>query len=229
MRILAIESSGTSGSVALLENAQVLVSQPLAPHQRSAQALAPAVQEALAETGWQSTDIELVAVTRGPGSFTGLRIGVTTAKTFAYAVNAALIGVNTLEVIARQTPPEHRLMQVVMDAQREELFTASYTRNEAGQLQEKLPTQLVGNEAWLTALQSGDVATGPGLKRLIDRIPPGVIVIDREHWIPTAAFVGQLGFEQFTAGRRDDPFQFVPDYFRRTAAEEQWERKHGDV
>ena len=102
MRILALETSGTSGSVALWD-----ATSPNPPQQwdlpsdaRSARTLAPIVQLALNERSWKPTEIELVAVTSGPGSFTGLRVGVVMAKGFGFAVQCPVVGVNTLEVIA---------------------------------------------------------------------------------------------------------------------------------
>jgi tRNA threonylcarbamoyladenosine biosynthesis protein TsaB len=80
-------------------------------------------------------------------------------------------------------------------------------------------------EAWLEGLAPGCAVTGPALSRLTDRLPARATVLDREVWQPTAAAVGQVAWQSYSAGRRDDPFTLVPQYFRRTAAEEQWERK----
>ena len=74
------------------------------------------------EVGWKPGEVQLIAVTVGPGSFTGLRIGVSTAKALAYALATPLIGVNTLEVILRQAPAGLPRLQAVLDAQRYELF-----------------------------------------------------------------------------------------------------------
>ncbi len=104
MRILALETSGTSGSVAVLEGSSQVAQLILPPGQRSARSLVPTIQDLLGRVGWEMSQIGLVAVTSGPGSFTSLRIGVSTAKALAYAVGAEIIGVNTLGVIARQAP-----------------------------------------------------------------------------------------------------------------------------
>ncbi len=88
-----------------------------------------------------------------------------------------------------------------------------------------MTTTVVDHQAWLDALVPGDVVSGPGLRRLADLLPAFVTVVDRELWAPMAAVVGQLGWNRFSAGGRDDVFQLVPQYFRRTAAEEQWERR----
>ena len=99
-RILAIESSGRHASVATLwgdaDGTRLIGQTLLSGDERTAQVLAPAIQQLLAAADWSPKSVELVAVTVGPGSFTGLRIGVTTAKAFAYAIGAEVLGVNTL-------------------------------------------------------------------------------------------------------------------------------------
>src|SRR5262245_56901299 len=103
-RILAIETSGRHGSVATLggepAGARLIGQTVLTGEERTAQVLAPAIQQLLIATEWSPKSIDPVAVTVGPGSFTGLRIGVTTAKAIAYAVGADVLGVNTLEPLA---------------------------------------------------------------------------------------------------------------------------------
>ena len=113
--------------------------------------------------------MQLVVVTSGPGSFTSLRIGLATAKAFAYAVGAAIIGVNTLEVIARQsllaksnqstesTPSEVGssaklpILHVILDAQRQQLFAASFVRAADRRLEVRSPTTVVDRETWMGA------------------------------------------------------------------------------
>ncbi|MGN1273415.1 MAG: tRNA (adenosine(37)-N6)-threonylcarbamoyltransferase complex dimerization subunit type 1 TsaB, partial [Thermoguttaceae bacterium] len=96
MKILAFETIEMSASAALLDDENVLASTTLPPQQRSAQYLAPAVRDLLAQTGWKPTDVQLIVVSQGPGSFTGLRVGITFAKIFAWAVGADVIALNTL-------------------------------------------------------------------------------------------------------------------------------------
>jgi tRNA threonylcarbamoyladenosine biosynthesis protein TsaB len=227
MRILALETSGTGGSVAALETHDLLHEATLPLDQRSAQSLAPAIDRLLREIGWDAAQIDLIAVTEGPGSFTGLRIGVTTAKALAYAAGAQVMGVNTLEVIARQAPDRHKSLWAVLDAQRGELFTARFWREEKTDGSRSMPVQIAPRETWLAQLGPGDAVSGPGLERLAGSIGPDVIVVEESLWQPQAATVGRLGYEQFSAGRRDDVFQLAPLYFRRAAAEEQWELRHG--
>ncbi len=118
-RIVAIETSGRLGSVAALlgetNDARLVGQIVLTGDQRTAQSLAPALHDLLAAADWSPKDVELVAVGVGPGSFTGLRIGVTTAKTFAYAVGAEVVGANTLVALAAQASNSTSPLWVILD------------------------------------------------------------------------------------------------------------------
>ena len=168
MRVLSLETSGTTGSVAVLDGADLIAERNLPGGQRSAQSLVPTIQSLLAQVGWKISQVNLLTVTSGPGSFTSLRIGVSTAKALAYAIGAEILGVNTLEAIARQVPLELPLVgeypqvKVVLDAQRDQLFAATVQRNAAGRIQQPWSTSVVDNQAWLDSLTAGDVVSGPG-------------------------------------------------------------------
>jgi tRNA threonylcarbamoyladenosine biosynthesis protein TsaB len=220
MRILAIETVGTSGSVAALCDASLSAQRELPSGRRSAQALAPGIAAILAEVGWRPTDVELVAVATGPGSFTGLRIGVTTAKAFAYAVGCQVIGVHSLLAIAARVEPPCEAFSVVLDAQRAELFAADFTRRADGSLTGHAATRLVAAESWITSVPPGNTVTGPGLERWVGRLPAGVQVIDRALWDARAEEVGRLGWQAFLAGERSTPFALACEYLRKAAAEE---------
>jgi tRNA threonylcarbamoyladenosine biosynthesis protein TsaB len=221
---LAIESSGFSGGVAALEGSELRAAMPLNPQQRSAQSLAPAMQELLARVGWQPCEVQVVAVAIGPGSFTGLRVGVTTAKTFAFAVSAEIVGVTTLEVIARQTPAELRRpgTRIVagIDAYRQEVFSATFEVTSDGGLKNVNDIAIIDNDAWLAGLRENEIVTGPALEKLASRVPPGVIVADATLWQPQAASVGVIAAKRYAAGMRDDMWKLAPLYVRRSAAEE---------
>jgi tRNA threonylcarbamoyladenosine biosynthesis protein TsaB len=219
-RILAIETSGRDASVAVLEatggGARSLAQDILSGSERTATMLAPRLDKLLAGVGWPARSIEVIAVAVGPGSFTGLRIGVTTAKTLAYAVGAEVIGVSTLAAIAEQAPPAAAPLWVVMDAQRQELFAAKFD----GQPRLSIATRIVAQSEWLASLEPGDFVTGPGLRRVLSALPIGVTVVHESLWQPLAATVGQIGWRDFQSGRREDVWTLVPQYFRRSAADE---------
>lgn len=226
MKILAWETTGFAGSVAALTDGQLLVKRELALETRSAQSLAPALRVLLAEVGWRPADVELVATAIGPGSFTGLRVGITTAKLFSYAVGCPLVGVNTLEAIAERAGSEFPAVSVAMDAQRHEVFAASFARSPDREgWRWTRPAVVLDAEEWLHGLEGQTAATGPALETLASRVPAGIPILPSDLWHPTGAAVGQLGWRLFQAGQRDDPMQMVPLYLRRTAAEEQWDRR----
>jgi tRNA threonylcarbamoyladenosine biosynthesis protein TsaB len=221
MRILAIETSGRNASLAVLEGAEGdaarLVRQvAITGQERTAQVLAPRLRDLLVEVDWPVASIRLVMVAVGPGSFTGLRIGVTTAKTLAYAVGAELLGVNTLAVIAEQAPTTAAPLWVVTDAQRQELFAAKFDR----QRKPIGETRILTQAEWLSALAPGDSVSGPGLKRLRPLLPTDIEIVDESQWSPLAAAVGQLGWRDCCSGRRDDLWKLAPLYYRPSAAEE---------
>jgi tRNA threonylcarbamoyladenosine biosynthesis protein TsaB len=225
MRILAIETVGTTGSLALLDDERVVAERTLAGAQRSAQSLAPGIQRLLAEADCAAGDIALVAVANGPGSFTGLRIGVTTAKAFAYAVGCEVLGVDTMAAIAWRVGRKADAFSVIVDAQRGELFVADFTRSADGLPVVQGPTRVVDAKSWIDALAPGRIVTGPGLARWSARLKPDTVMLDKALWNPTAASVGQVALRDYGAGRRETVFDLVPQYLRRTAAEEQWEKK----
>jgi tRNA threonylcarbamoyladenosine biosynthesis protein TsaB len=224
MRVVAIETSGRHGSLAALtgtvDEANLLRQIDLAGEQRTAQSLAPRLRMMLAEIGWPPQSIDLVAVSSGPGSFTGLRLGVTTAKVLAYATNAEIIAVNTLVVIATQVPSSPGPVWAILDAQRQELFAAKFTLCDRSRYQMDAPTRVVPQEAWLAELQPGERVTGPALRRLAVRLPPDIVVAAENMWQPTAAAVGRLAWQVYCDGKRDDVWKLTPVYYRPSAAEE---------
>jgi tRNA threonylcarbamoyladenosine biosynthesis protein TsaB len=223
--ILALETSSQAGSVALLDRDTVLSQRRLPADLRSAQTLAPAMAQAFAETNLQPGDVRLVAVTVGPGSFTGLRVGVTAAKSFAYAVGAEVLGIDTLEAAAQQAAnvlaraSSRAMIDAILDAQRKELFLGCFAL-EGERLTRLDENRIVPAEQWLANLQPGTVVTGPGVNRLLDRLPPGVTSADETLREPRAVTVGRLAWEQYNHGRRDDLWKLAPQYLRASAAEE---------
>ncbi len=239
MRILALETTDKTGSVAAIGDDNLLMELSLDPVLRSAQSLVPAMRDLLGRVGWMPQDVQLVAVSIGPGSFTGLRVGVTAAKVFAYCVGAEVMGVSTLETIAAAalerptaavaalerpaTAAAEGKVSVVMDAQRGDVVTQSFGFRPPQGLESLGAEELIPADAWLARLAPGATVTGPALGRLADRLPPGVRVLAPSEWSPRAAVVGRLAARYHAQGRRDDLWRLVPRYFRRSAAEEKWD------
>jgi len=224
LRILALETSTLDASVAVLEGERVLGQVTLDRSRRTAQCFAPTIADQLHSVGWRPPDVQLVAVTVGPGSFTGLRVGVTAAKTLAYAVGAQVLGIPTLKVIAQQAMKHASCICAVLDAQRQQLFAADF-QSQGEELTEVSETRIVDVAQWLAGLSPGIAVTGPGLVRLVDRIPAEVEVIDASRWTPQAATVGRMAYREHQAGSRHDLWTLNPRYYRSSAAEEKWRGK----
>lgn len=222
MRILALETTEAIGSVAAICDGNLLAELKLDPTRRSAQSLAPGLNTILRQVGWQPAQVGLVAVSIGPGSFTGLRVGVTAAKTFAYAVQADILGIDTLETVAARAPAEVQALSVAVDAQRGQFVARSFRRRPDGWFEPAGTATLVSADAWLAGLAAGTVISGPGLRRLTQRIPEGLTTLDPQYWPPTAAAVARLAARYYADGRRDDLWTLTPHYCRPSAAEEKW-------
>jgi tRNA threonylcarbamoyladenosine biosynthesis protein TsaB len=171
---------------------------------------------------WKPSDVQLVAVAIGPGSFTGLRVGVTTAKTFAYAVGSEVLGINTLEAVAEAAPAEISALTAIVDAQRGELATGSFVRSSDGYFVPLGEQRLIDIERWIAELPPCTVVSGPMLSKIAGRMPKNAILLDPSLWSPRAAQVARLAQHHYAAGRRDDLLKLVPHYSRQSAAEEKW-------
>jgi len=228
LRILALETTEKIGSLAAMDDGKLLADLELSRHQRSAQSLAPTLRSLLDRVGWRPSDVDLVAVTIGPGSFTGLRVGVTTAKMLAYVAGADILGVDTLETIAAGAPGNVTSLWAAVDAQRGEVVAGPFQRDQDGWFRPSSPAKLVEIDAWLAALPAGTVITGPVLRKLSNRVPSQLNPLDPQSWPPKAATVARVAARDYAAGRRDDVWKLVPRYSRRSAAEEKLERKEAN-
>ncbi len=219
MNLLALETSGRLGSLAAIQlppnGDRRDWRETLPPGARSAQSLGPCLQGLLDQTGWRATDIDAVAVASGPGSFTGLRVGVTAAKMLAFVAGCGVVEVDTLAVLAAQAGEPGKSIWAVLDAQRNELFAARFDAENPSP-----PTEILSAEAWLARLQPGEVVTGPVLGKLAAELPAGVIVAPQESWTPDAQTVAELALPAALAGEFISPEQLLPRYHRLSAAEE---------
>ncbi|MCL4206051.1 MAG: tRNA (adenosine(37)-N6)-threonylcarbamoyltransferase complex dimerization subunit type 1 TsaB [Pirellulaceae bacterium] len=219
MRILAIETSTRDSSIAAFDNDLLLGQTEFGSDQRTTQAFAPAIAKQLEVVGWRPSDVQLIVVSQGPGSFTGLRVGITAAKTLAYATGASVLGVDTLQVCAAQAAGDWPEISVVTDAQRQQLFAGRF-RREGNRLEIVVPTHIVDVSWWLESLAPGQFVTGAGLSKLLVQLPTDVRVSDASDWLPKASTLGRIGYQDYLAGRRDDLWKLAPHYYRQSAAEE---------
>src|SRR5438876_11766099 len=131
-RLLILETSGRAGFVALADGSQSLHVRRLDETRRHARDLAPAAAELLTRAGWKPRDVQAVVVGRGPGSYTGLRVGLMSAKTFAWATGCALVSLETFAVLAAQVPAEVARLAVLADAQQDRVYAQEFERRGSG-------------------------------------------------------------------------------------------------
>lgn len=222
-RFLILETSGRVGQVALAEGEGLRAVQRLDEGRRHARDLAPAVVALLKELGWKPRDIHAVLVSRGPGSYTGLRVGVMSAKAFAYATGGILLAIDTFAAVAAQAPAEILSLDVLADAQQEKVYVQRYARSQAGaDVQAVSPLRIQPFAEWLAQRTQGTWATGPGLRVHGRRLPADAQVLDAELWDPQPASLLRLGRTRYATGERDDVWTLEPLYLRASSAEEKW-------
>jgi tRNA threonylcarbamoyladenosine biosynthesis protein TsaB len=217
MLILALDTATDKGSLALMAADRLLGELTLPSQGTYLTRLLPGVQALLRDTGRELSDLGAIAVSRGPGNFTGLRIGLATAKCLAWSLGCPLVPVSTLEVLAAQFPCQAQPIGVLLDAKRGEVFWGLF------QCQEDQPRALEGPSRLPVAalpprLQPPMMLTGPGLQVygdfLQDLIPPGISLAPAEMCFPRAATLARLARRRLAAGRTAAPEQLVPTYLR---------------
>jgi tRNA threonylcarbamoyladenosine biosynthesis protein TsaB len=233
-RALAIETSGRIGSVATAvtdaHQTRVLAEEQFPHGLVHAAQIIPIIDRLCRAQGWSPTEIEQLYVSAGPGSFSGLRIGITLAKTMALATGVKLVAVPTVRVLAENAPPEAQHLIIVLDAKRDQIFTARFQRagaemaaqdcgrwieREAAHLDD-LPSMLARSPRPVHLLGEGI----PYHQKWIPRDDPGVIITPPDCWRARASAVTLLGAEMARRGQFADPWTLAPIYIRRPEAEE---------
>lgn len=229
MRILAIETSTLVSSVALASEERVLAELTTATRLTHSETLLPHIEQVLRLAGTERSELTAVAVSLGPGSFTGLRIGLATAKGLAYALHIPLVGVSTLAALAAGFPLPGSVAGVMLDAQKGNVYLELYRSTAAGQ-EAILPVTVLPLEEALErcaavgepVMLAGDIAT----KRLRGReLPDKVYLAPASHVLPRAAAVAELAKARLERGEEDSVMDLAPVYIRRSEAEVLWEKR----
>ncbi|MBE7044140.1 MAG: tRNA (adenosine(37)-N6)-threonylcarbamoyltransferase complex dimerization subunit type 1 TsaB [Ruminococcaceae bacterium] len=126
MKILAVDTSATVASVAITDGERLAAEMILNHKKTHSETLMPMIDTLFQSSEMKISDIDLFAVSNGPGSFTGLRIGVAAVKALAHACNKPVVGVSTLEAMAYNLPYADGLIAPIMDARREQVYNAVY-------------------------------------------------------------------------------------------------------
>ncbi len=207
MKVLGVESSGMIGGVALVDDDRVVAQRIFGKGMVHGREIAPAVQDICQEAGTDLAEINLVAVDVGPGSYTGLRVGLAAGKALAYVLGCAIIGVRSLDALAEDAgAPEGATICAAIGARWGQVYGALY---HAG-----APPKLIGeilvepSETFLQRAPEGAIAVGNAME-----------TVNPDHRHPKPAVVARVGARDHAAGRRDDVRTLVPFYLSPTEAE----------
>jgi tRNA threonylcarbamoyladenosine biosynthesis protein TsaB len=220
-RSLIIETSGRTGAVAIASGTELLSVQHLDEARRHARDLAPVMAALLTERGWGLRDLSATIVSLGPGSYTGLRVGIMSAKVLAYATGCVLIGVPTFSAVALQAPGTANQLDVIADAQQDKVYIQGFERSGVA-WSATTPLRVTPFTDWLARRDATTWVTGPGLHRWKTHIPECARVAPETCWDPQPQSLLRFGIARYLAGESDDPYALEPLYLRPSSAEEQW-------
>jgi tRNA threonylcarbamoyladenosine biosynthesis protein TsaB len=190
--------------------------------------LIPRLADTLRDAGLRAHDIAVIAVGVGPGSYTGLRVGLTAAKVLAYATGASLLGLDSLEAVALNAPGDSGRVSVVADAQRGHLYVADFVRVAADTPPlRRRATRIESLQAWLATLEPETLVLGPGLQspRIQSALPAVLLDHDPALNYPDGHRLIDLATRSWADGRRDDVWLLEPNYLRQSSAEELWDAR----
>jgi tRNA threonylcarbamoyladenosine biosynthesis protein TsaB len=229
MKVLGIDTSTPCGSVGLIDGDRVLADDLLNVPVTHSERLLGSVERVLQGAGWSLKDVEGWALSLGPGSFTGLRIGVSVVKGLAFATGRPIAGVPSLDVLAFQIAPTPYLICPVLDARKEEVYTALYRYGE-GDLPERLtPYQTCRPEELISQIREKTIFIGDGVKTYGDLLRNhlhslAAFPISSLH-VPHGSTVARIGLDLLRRGENLDLAAFTPIYVRPSEAELKWQKK----
>lgn len=233
MLTLSVETATDRVGCALADDDDVVAEFELTQGRRHAETLMPAVEACLAQVGASVDRIGAVVADVGPGLFTGLRVGLATARSLAYALDLAAVGVTSLEVMAHPLRLTGRLVCPVIDARRGEVFWQLF-RPTADGVEPLGGPQCTGPDvlaAELRGLHEPLVLCGDGTVRYPTTVADlaDAMVLGAEWAFPSAATLLSLGLRELRAGRGVGGEELVPRYLRAPDAAINWSTRDGAV
>ena len=221
MKLLAVESATLSGGVALLDGDLLLGEVSLNIAVTHSERLMAAVDRLLADCGLAPADLDGLAVSVGPGSFTGLRVGIATVKALAMALDLPVAGVPTLDALAARLPFASAPVCPILDARKGEVYLSLYRWRESGMVREwdylALPPELA-----VSRLEGPVILLGDGIgacRPWLDRLGVGAHIAPSAQRLPSAAVVAELGRAALAAGSGVGAEALAPLYLRPSEAE----------
>lgn len=228
MKILAIDTSSNAASVAVLEN-NLLLGEFVLNHKKThSQEIMPMVDDVLKRCELKVSDIDLFAAAKGPGSFTGLRIGIETVKALAHSVNRPVIGISTLEGLAHNLPFCEHTIVPIMDARRNQVYTGAYMWD-GDELREVGENEAMSIEECVKSCGNflETVFLGDGVPVYYDFIKEQLG--DKAYFAPAscnmqkASSIAALAFKK--ADKAESYYNLTPEYLRKPQAEREREER----
>ncbi|WP_314830668.1 tRNA (adenosine(37)-N6)-threonylcarbamoyltransferase complex dimerization subunit type 1 TsaB [uncultured Streptococcus sp.] len=217
MNILAMDTSNKALSLTLLQDKEVLGQVTLNIKKNHSITLMPAIDFLMNSLDMKPTDLDRIVVAQGPGSYTGLRMAVATAKTLAHTLKIELVGVSSL--LALVPEQVEGLVIPVMDARRNNVYAGFYQSGQSVRPEAHLPLAEVLEIAGVADQPVTFVGETAVFAEQIEAALPGVSV---QPTLPDAAVIGRLGLDLPAQSIHD----FVPNYLKRVEAEENWLKTH---
>jgi tRNA threonylcarbamoyladenosine biosynthesis protein TsaB len=222
MKVLAIDTATACGAVGLTENGRLIAELSLVSHETHSARLLPGVEWILKRVGWKIDEIDGFGVTLGPGSFTGLRVGLSTVKGFAWALKKPMVGLSSLEVLASQYRDEKVFIVPMLDARKERVYAASF-RWENDRLETILPACDLPAAEFISGISGNVVLLGEGSRKYQSSIQAlqrtDVTFAPLEFDLPRGATIARLTYEALLRGATLDIYQAEPTYLRASEAE----------
>jgi tRNA threonylcarbamoyladenosine biosynthesis protein TsaB len=213
--ILSIETATKAGSVAIHKDGALIGIQQYNIEKSHSALVQVLMLQLLENTGIERNEIDAVAVSAGPGSYTGLRIGVSSAKGFCYALNVPLIAINTLEAMVFQVNKQHvndYLLCPMIDARRVEVYCL--LAEKSGKILESTYAKIIEEDAFSTYLNEGKVlffGDGSDKCKTIIRSENAIFI---DNIIPSAKEIGEMAEVKFQKGDFEDLAYYEPFYLK---------------
>lgn len=228
MYILGIETATKTGSVAIVSDNGVVASYTLNLDTTHSERLMATIDRVLADTGLTVSRMDAFAVSVGPGSFTGLRIGIATVKGLVLATGKPIAAVPTLLALARNLPYAAHPVCPILEARKNEFYAALYV-HEGGDLAIRLRETIVPLEHLAEHVQGKTIFTGEAVLRYrsdIERLlGDRALFAPQTVLLPSAAVIAEIGHEMISANACANAEELTPLYLRRPEAEVVWEKR----
>jgi tRNA threonylcarbamoyladenosine biosynthesis protein TsaB len=227
MKILGIDTSTSCGSLGIIDDEEVVAEYALLRDETHSTRLVPAIQALLKEARLDLGEIDGIAVSLGPGSFTGLRVGLSAVKGLALATERPVVGVPTLDALAANLPFTPYLICPLVDARKGEVYTALYKDGQGGQVEQLTPYQVLSPLDLLEKIPLQEtVFLGDGVEAygelIEERLGAKALFAPPHLRFLRGSTVAEIGLTRFKKGKKDDITSLVPIYVRPSDAEIKW-------